>query len=118
MARVVCKPEVRFKDFTPAMCHILRCLVDIARSGIWPAGDIEITSANDGSHSQNPPSRHYVGEAVDIRSRDIEGQELREEWAERLQAWLGKENFMVLYESPQTENEHYHIQVRKGRSYP
>lgn len=65
-----------------------------------------ITSGDDGKHSLN--SKHYTGEGIDLRSKhlpnDIKGKILSE-----LKARLG-ENYDVLLENVDDQNEHYHIE--------
>ena len=65
--------------------------------------DCVITSAREGTgHSDN--SLHYLGLAVDIRTRDLPA-ELREEFEFRVRNLLGKRGFDVVL-----EKSHLHIE--------
>ena len=65
-----------------------------------------ITSGLDGVHSKN--SKHYVGRAVDIRTRDIRPDTLPG-IAQELQSRLGGEYYVLL------EPTHIHIQFNGGK---
>ncbi len=70
-------------------------------------GEVIITSGSDGKHS--PTSRHYKGEAIDIRKwnlKDYKG------FQEAYQAALGPKFFVL------DEPDHLHCQVAKGKTYP
>jgi hypothetical protein len=60
------KPDVRFEVITPALIKILTVLERIAQLA---KTDITITSGTDGHHMIG--SKHYIGHAVDIRSRTL-----------------------------------------------
>jgi len=63
-----------------------------------PQGEATITSGTEGRHSVKR-SAHYRGDAVDVRTWDVDGQA----FADRLAADLG-ENFVVLF-----ERDHVHV---------
>lgn len=77
--------------------------------------DLVITSACDGTHS-GPTDPHHRGEAYDVRSHDLE-PDVKDKVLATLIKILGPE-FYVFLESPGTDNEHFHGQVRKGTTYP
>jgi hypothetical protein len=114
MARVVCKPSVRFKGFTRGLIRILGALQLVAER--IPMQEIVITSANDGQHSQRPRSRHYTNEALDIRSRSFVTHESRQRFLRRLRRELGP-RFWLDYENHGKPSAHFHVQVRKGHRY-
>lgn len=102
-----CKPSVRFKAFTPALLRILRAVHTVAPGSV-------ITSANDSTHG--PHSRHYTDEAIDLRTKDLPTLQAKKDLAAALRAELGPA-FTVLFESPGGEQEHLHLQPKKGTSY-
>jgi hypothetical protein len=75
--------------------------------------DLTITSACDGEHS-GPNDPHHRGEAYDIRTHDLPDKELV---LARMQELLGG-RFFAWVEDAGQDNEHIHIQVRKGTVYP
>lgn len=70
-------------------------------------GEIVITAGSDGKHMAG--SRHYLGEALDIRKWNIADVPA---FVKALQAQLGPK-FSVLVEA-----DHIHVQVKKGGRYP
>lgn len=105
------KSSVRFKALTPALMRILEAVMELDTQLI---GDIVITSVNDSKHSEN--SAHYRNEAVDIRCND-RPKHIDRLMVDALRHTLG-DKFFVLYEGEGTPNEHIHVQLRKGQSYP
>lgn len=67
--------------------------------------DLVLTSALDGAHSPN--SRHYVGLAIDIRTRDIARYDLAD-IIQDLKTALGDEYDVVL------EHDHLHVEHDPG----
>ena len=67
--------------------------------------DLTITSMNDGTHSKT--SRHYAGDAFDVRTWGIKGQE--EKVCQRLREALGKHYFVLF------EGDHIHISYKPQR---
>lgn len=112
------KEGVQFTLIAPGGMRILAAL-EYAADKI--SHDLTITSATDGCHSgENDP--HHRGEAYDVRSKDLPDPTLalnaikdflaipeNEQEGSRFFAWL---------ENSGTDNEHIHIQVRKGMQYP
>ena len=113
MAGIACKPSVRFKAFTPALLRILRGVWTVAQD-CQAVPEIVITSANDSTHGET--SRHYVNEALDLRSQSFPTSASKTAFAGQLRAELGPA-FTVLYEGAGTPNEHWHVQPRKGTVY-
>lgn len=77
---------------------------------IWRQHDILecwITSANDGQHKVG--SKHYDGNALDFRTRNIPTDSMKHDILATLAESLGKE-FDVLLESENTPNEHIHVE--------
>lgn len=71
-----------------------------------------ITSANDFSgHASN--SAHYVGAAVDLRIKDIGNLNTRENLVKVVKMRLD-DRFTILHEDIGSENEHLHVQLRRG----
>lgn len=102
MSRVSIKAGVEFAHDSLALGRILATLLLLDHDG-----DLVITSGSDGAHS--PTSRHYRGEAVDLRTRNMRDPKAVQR---ALMAALGPK-FSVL-----DEGDHLHIQVRKGGRYP
>lgn len=78
--------------------------------------NLTITSACDGEHS-GPNDPHHRGEAYDIRSHDFDDA-TKKNVLNIIMAQLGFDQFYGFLESPNTENEHFHFQVKKGTTYP
>lgn len=111
---VVFKPTVRIRRFTLALQRILDVLVELD-GRTYLGQDITVSSINDGDEHK-PGSRHYTDEAVDVRCHDLAGVD-----KQRFLTQIGREldaKFSVLLEDEGTPNEHIHIQVRKGGTYP
>lgn len=70
--------------------------------------DAIVTSMNDGVHKIG--SRHYSGEAVDLRSKHISNSVVKERVYNALFKALAKEGFDVLLEGKGSTNEHFHIE--------
>lgn len=114
------KEDVRIVVYSSAIEWILYCLrqIDLMPDQDQPA-NLVVTSVNDGQHSQVPKSRHYTNEAIDVRSKNFNTREAKTHFAFRLEMMLNahqqhKNCFSVIYEQEGTQNEHFHIQVRKG----
>lgn len=110
------KPNVRVKVLSPALLHIQTKLFNLNLLKIpnYPE-DWVITSINDGMHMNN--SRHYNNEALDLRSKNFQSLEMKLEFQERLKFELGSTKFTVLLENIGKEEEHFHIQVKKGTKF-
>lgn len=114
---VLFKETVRLKRLTPALKTILDALYTIDEQGIaeFPK-DIVITSGND-SQSHSAKSRHYSDEALDVRSKNFKDNNAKAHFILKLQSLLGIK-FTILFESKGTANEHFHVQVKKGETFP
>lgn len=77
--------------------------------------DLVLTSACDGMHS-GPDDPHHRGEAYDLRSHDFTDDQKSTILSEVMRT-LG-DKFFGFLESPGTDNEHFHFQVKKGTVYP
>lgn len=89
---------------TPAMAFMLDAL---KRDSLTHT----ITSGRD-SHSTG---QHPLGNALDLRLKDkLEGT--REAYCQHLRILLGR-RFTVIHEGAGTENEHAHMQVKKGTTF-
>jgi len=69
--------------------------------------EFTITSATDGKHSKG--SRHYIGGAVDFRSKDIVSLKIKKDIVNKVRARLTKDYFFAL-ESLGKLNEHFHLE--------
>jgi hypothetical protein len=105
------KPDVEFGEYTLPMIHMLAIVYAAAQVCDFP---VVVTSCRDGRHSAN--SRHYKGEAIDIRSHVIQGAVAKEAFRKSLEDLLGPQ-FRVLLEGLGTPNEHFHAQTKKGHTY-
>ena len=113
MARVACKTSVRLKALTPALLRLLRGVYAVAEQAA-DVPTVVITSINDSMHSTS--SRHYTDEAIDLRSKNFPTLTAKAAFAANLRAELGPA-FTVLFEGAGTDNEHWHLQPRKGTTY-
>ncbi len=135
ISHLVCNklPLLRFKEgvhiiprhFDPK----IRVILDVVRATAPPTLDevIWVTSADDGEHRRQ--SKHYSGEAFDIRIRNLEcfewGQDGNwiivrriEQWAEEIRDILGPD-YDVLYANVRKGKlehlSHIHIEYDKKR---
>lgn len=107
--------KVHLKVLSPALAWIFYKLSLFHEKRLSPQpNDLIITSINDSAHTVN--SRHYTNEAIDLRSHNFISKEEKILFAMNFQDYLG-DKFRVLLEGLGTDNEHFHIQVRKGMSY-
>lgn len=123
------KAGVAFTTIAPAGFRILSALERTARAmGL----DLTVTSACDGAHS-GPTDPHKLGEAYDIRSHGLTGEQKGDvlvailtdlaDHGEHLERdvvgyWLASTHFYGFLEAVGTENEHWHVQRRHGTTYP
>jgi hypothetical protein len=107
---ISCKPGVEFKGFSKGLVKILQELLEVDS----PV-PIVITSGSDGSHMKN--SKHYKFEAVDVRSKSFPSRDSKLKYRRDLLNRLGPK-FTVILEGEGLEYEHFHIQVKRGQSYP
>jgi len=110
MGVVRCKDGVKFLEIAPGGFRILSAIDQIAAS---MSCDVTITSACDGVHS-GTGDPHYSGNAYDIRTRDLPDAQV---FLKKLQELLGSA-FFAFIEDPGTDNEHIHVQVRRGTVFP
>ncbi|MGH9238638.1 MAG: hypothetical protein ACRD3G_11430 [Vicinamibacterales bacterium] len=113
MATFTVKATCRVKEFTPALLHILvrtERFVDT----LVEVDEVVVTSINDSAHGAG--SRHYTNEALDIRTKNWPSRESVRWFRRALEEQLGLQ-FRVLLEDEGTQNEHLHVQVRKGHIY-
>lgn len=78
--------------------------------------DLVITSGSDGTHS-GPNDPHHRGDAFDIRTHGF-SPVFKQTVLSTIMAELRGEPFFGFLEDPDTDNEHIHLQVRKGFTYP
>lgn len=110
MAVVRVKAGVAFTVIAPGGFRMLSALDQAAAA---QATDVTITSACDGEHS-GPNDPHHRGEAYDVRTHD---QPDKQSLLAAIQKKLG-DRFFAFLEDPGTDNEHIHMQVKKGTVYP
>ena len=68
-----------------------------------------VTSLNDGNH--DPKSKHWLGQAVDFRSRDL-AQDQGDAILAELGPLLEEEGLEILDE--RQDKSHFHIQLKQG----
>lgn len=115
MGRLLIKPGVDFGTvLAPAGARILDRLKRIVSS--YPF-DVTITSARDGVHS-GPGDPHHTGEAFDLRTHGLT-HEQKAQIIRDLKESLYKtpRRFYVVLEYPGQDNEHVHVQRRRGTTY-
>ena len=74
--------------------------------------DFTITSGSDGEHN-GIDDPHHFGDAYDVRSKDLDTV-TKQQFLAELNNLLPKDKFYYFLEDEGTDNEHFHIQVRKG----
>jgi hypothetical protein len=89
--------------------EILRACADI-HSLMEATGQFTITAGLDGKHKAG--SLHYVGKAVDIRSKHIADPVAKKRVLSEIKNILGRD-YDCLLEGEGTENEHYHVEWDK-----
>lgn len=92
------KPGVRFENISDSIVDQLPTICRVYRSF---GQTCTITSARDGTHMAG--SKHYTGEAIDLRTRDFSLPE-RREVHQTLQIVLGSDFDVVL------EKDHIHLE--------
>lgn len=107
------KPGTSFSVIAPGGFRILSA---IDQAALQLDCELTITSACDGEHS-GPNDPHHRGEAYDVRSHDFSAEQ-KQRLLAQIMNLLGWERFYGFLESPGTENEHFHFQVKKGTAYP
>jgi hypothetical protein len=104
---ITCKASVRFAILRVYIWSILERLNTIFQKYGYP---VVITC---GTEAHGPDDPHTHGFAIDIRSKHIHSQSVKHDIRDELQQALG-DIYTVILESEGLENEHIHIQVRKG----
>jgi hypothetical protein len=94
------KSDVRFEVITPALLLIMGALDRISREA---RVDIYITAGTDGKHMPN--SKHYTGEAVDVRVANLSPAQ-RELVVFELKQQLGPAYDVILEKNP----PHIHVE--------
>lgn len=113
MSCVYTKSGVLFALIAPGGFRILSAIDQTAaKLGV----DLIITSGTDGLHS-GAEDPHHRGEAYDVRSHEFTADE-KDKVLAQIMLILGWDNFYGFLESPATDNEHWHFQVKKGTVYP
>lgn len=107
------KDGVEFTTIAPGGFRILQALNLTANI---TGHDLFITSACDGCHS-GLLDPHHRGEAFDIRTHDFTTDE-KLAVLDTLRSQLTPGRFYAFLEAPNTDNEHIHVQVTKGTTYP
>lgn len=98
---------------SPGGFRILSALDQVVKS--WMK-DATLTSGRDGVHS-GPNDPHHSGNAYDVRSQDF-SQLDKVTFLNDVMKILTFDYFYGFLESPNTPNEHFHFQVKKGTVYP
>lgn len=116
--RVLFKETVKIGELTDAMAWMLKILKTVADFDPVPSA-LVITSANDSKHQAN--SRHYSNEALDLRSKNFLSAN-KEPFRRLLEAQLNShpespDSFVVIFEGEGTDNEHFHVQVKRGMRF-
>lgn len=112
---------VQFSTIAPAGFEILRALATVSNSS---GVDLTITSGTDGVHS-GPSDPHHSGCAYDVRSHDLTN---KQDVLTAVMQELGQPSassggyvtplFFGWIENLNAPNEHIHIQLRHGKTYP
>lgn len=121
------KPGVLFTTIAPAGFRILAALHTVAHDLRVP---LVITSACDGAHA-GPNDPHHRGEAYDVRTHSLPEAVKDDLLAAVLLELSGHEEpiqavsigyattlFYAQLEERGGENEHLHVQLRNGRTFP
>lgn len=109
---VTVKPGVSFSIIAPGGFAILGAVQMAAYMSSEP---LEITSACDGVHS-GPDDPHHRGEADDIRTHNLGAD--KKNVLDHIMSFLPPDRFYGFIEDEGQENEHIHVQVKKGTTYP
>jgi hypothetical protein len=112
--QITCKQNVRLNQLTPAFVYGMLALQTMLLDQSCPDDGIVVTSLNDSTHG--PTSRHYTGEAWDLRVHNFGSDQQVRAFQALYLARLGPQ-FTILYESPETMHAHLHCQVALGRAF-
>lgn len=95
-------------DLPGVQVEILEALIKIKKGFFDPNGYLlTVTSVCDGKHREG--SRHYDGQAMDLRSYNLPKSIDRSKMAGEIQEVLGKE-YLAIYEA---NPPHFHIEYRR-----
>ena len=89
---------------TPRALLLMAAVANVARDLAW---NVTITSGTDGSHRSN--SKHYSGEALDIRTKNFPTRRAKQEFITAVLLRLGPDYEMFL-ESEGKPQEHVHVE--------
>ena len=95
--------QVNILGLQPDMFEVLKTIELCCQVANGDLYEVTITSAKDGIHSAN--SLHYVGLAVDIRTRDMKNAELSAKWIDKFLNVREKKFDIVV------ESDHIHIEL-------
>ena len=99
MGKIFVKSTVRPRS------HLLAAAVaNVAAPLGW---DVTITSANDSTHMVG--SKHYAGEAIDVRSKNFPTTRSKREFVAAVLSRLGP-GYEMFLEGEGTANEHFHLE--------
>lgn len=107
------KDGALFEKIAPAGFRILSAIDQTAAELRL---DLTITSGSDGEHS-GPTDPHHSGEAYDVRSQDMT-EDVKQKVITSIMDKLGFEQFYGFLEAAGTPTEHFHIQRKRGTTYP
>lgn len=113
VTRILFKANCRIKELTPFLLRVFDVLDWMGVARKIPVKELTITSIYDGVHSKN--SKHYTGNAVDVRSKNFPSSSAKREFMALLEEELDNYGFAhtVLLEDEGKPNEHFHVQVKK-----
>lgn len=94
--------QVNILGLQPEMFEVLKTVELCCQIANGDSYEVTVTSAKDGVHS--PGSLHYVGLAVDIRTKDMEFVSLSAKWIDRFLNVNGKRFDVIV------EVDHIHIE--------
>lgn len=99
------KPGVRILGVRPEIALVMPFIYDVAKESL---GGCTVTSCTEGKHSRG--SKHYVGAALDLRTRNVSQAEAVEA-VQKLRVGLGADFDVVL------ESTHIHIEFDPKHPY-
>lgn len=115
MAKLTALPSVELAVIDEATIYLLKTILALAADTPW-LDELVITSGSDGAHS-GPDDPHHRGHAFDLRTHNFPSRALKFTFCDTLTQRLGRQ-FYAFVEDPDQPNEHIHVQVAKGKTYP
>jgi hypothetical protein len=94
----------------PHCLGMMAAVANVAQMLTTPL-DVVITAGTDGAHMAG--SKHYIGEALDIRSKGFPNRATKKMFIEQVLGRLGP-GYQMFVESEGTENEHFHLEYDPG----